>query len=85
MKRAGRLHARLDRLMPPSARVGRILTIFPEDWSPEAQEAYDQASLMGDMEQQAAIILQETGETVNFDDGSLVKLIEVRTLDYGPV
>ena len=59
--RVERLHARLDRLMPPSTRVRQLLTIFPEDWSQEAQDAYDQASLVGDTEQQAAIILQETG------------------------
>ncbi len=61
------------------------MVIFPENWTPAAQEAYDQASLMGDSDRQAAIILQETEEVVNFDDGSLVKLIEVRTADYAPV
>lgn len=81
--RARRLHARLDKLMPP-ARLGRIVTIFPETWPAEAHLAYDEASLAGDIEHQAAIILQETGEAVNFDDGSLIKLIEIRTADYGP-
>ncbi len=83
MMRAGRLHARLDKLMPP-ARLGRIVTIFPEVWSAEAQAAYDQASLAGDTERRATIILQETGQVVNFGDGSLIKLIEIRTADYGP-
>ncbi len=81
--RAGRLHARLDKLLP-SARLGRIVTIFPEDWSAEAQVTYVEAVLTGDTERQAAIILQETGEVVHFGDRSLIKLIEIRTADYGP-
>lgn len=81
--RAGRLHARLDKLMPRTKR-GRIVTIFPEEWSAEAQVNYDEAVLTGDTERQAAIILQETGEAVDFADGSVVKVIEVRTASYGP-
>ncbi len=81
--RTGRLHARLDKLMPP-AKLGRIVTIFPEDWPAEVQVAYNQASLAGDPERQAAIILQQTGEIVNFSDGSVIKLIEIRTADYRP-
>lgn len=81
--RAGRLHARLDKLMPP-LKLGRIVTIFPEDWPVKAQEAYDEASLAGDTERHAMIILQETGEVVNFDDGSVVKVLEIRPADYGP-
>jgi hypothetical protein len=81
--RTGRLHARLDKLMPPP-KLGRIVTIFPEDWSPDAQTAYDRASLMGDTERQAAIILREAGEVVNFDDGSVIKVIEIRERVDGP-
>jgi hypothetical protein len=81
--RGGRLHARLDKLMPPT-RLGPIVTIFPEDWSTEAQAGYDEATLAGDTDRRAAIILRETGEVVNFDDGSLIKLIEIRTAGYGP-
>lgn len=84
MARVGRLHARLDRLVPVSGRLRRIVTIFPEDWPPEAQNAYDQASLVGDTDRQAAIIRQQTGEAVNLDDGSRIKLIEMRTRDDGP-
>lgn len=81
--RAGRLHARLDKLTPRT-KLGRIVMIFPEDWSPEAQTAYDEASLAGEPERRAAIILQETGEVVDFDDGSVIKLIEIRPAGYGP-
>ncbi len=81
---SGRLHARLDKLMPRSTRRGRIVTIFPEDWSAEAQAAYAAAVLAGDTEQQDAIIVQETGEVVNVDDGSVIKVIEIRPADYGP-
>ncbi len=80
---ARRLHARLDKLMP-TVRPGRIVTIFPEDWSAEAQAGYDEATLAGDTGRQAALILQETGEIVNFGDGSVIKIIEIRTADYGP-
>jgi hypothetical protein len=62
---SGRLHARLDKLMPASVRRGRIVTIFPEDWSTEAQAAYDDALLAGDTDRQAAIIFQETDEVVD--------------------
>lgn len=82
--RSGRLHARLDRLAPP-ATLRRIVVIHPEDWSVDAQVAYDAAALAGDTERQEAIILQETGEVVNFGDGSVIKVIEIRTADYGPV
>lgn len=82
--RSGRLHARLDKLMPASIRRGRIVTIFPEDWSTEAQAAYDAAVLAGDTERQDAIIVQETGEVINVGDGSMVKVIEIRPADYGP-
>lgn len=42
--RRGRLHARLDRLVPPS-RLGRIVVIPPEDWLAEGHVAYDEASV----------------------------------------
>lgn len=80
--RTGRLHARLDKLTP-STRLGRIVMICPEDWSSEAQLAYDEASLAGDTDRRAAIIFQETGEVMNFGDGSVIKLIEVRPAGYG--
>ncbi len=81
---SGRLHARLDKLSPASRRRWRIVTIFPEDWSAEAQAAYAAAVLAGDTERQDAIIVQETGEVVNVDDGSVIKVIEIRPADYGP-
>jgi len=59
------------------------VVIFPESWSAAAQVAYDAAGLAGDTGRQAAIIAQETGEVVNFDDGSVIKVIEARALDYG--
>ncbi len=43
----GRLHARLDKLMPPPG-LGRIVVLFPENWPAKAQVAYDAASLAGD-------------------------------------
>lgn len=84
MMRAGRLHARLDKLMPPT-RLGRIVTILPEDWSAEAQAGYDEATLAGDTDRQAALILQETGEVVTFGDGSVIKVLEIRTTPCGAV
>lgn len=80
---SGRLHARLDKLLPASRRRGRIVTIFPDDWSAEAQAAHAAAVLAGDTERQDAIIFQETGEVVNVDDGSVVKVIEIRPADDG--
>lgn len=82
--RRGQLRARLDKLMLPAHKVGKIAVIFPDDWSDDAKAAYDAASVAGDTVQMAAIILQETGERVNFNDGSVIKVIEIRTLDYGP-
>jgi hypothetical protein len=82
--RQGRLQARLDKLILSTHKVGKIAMIFPDDWSAEAQTAYDAASGAGDTARMAAIILQETGEQVSFDDGSVIKVIEVRTLHYGP-
>lgn len=81
--RAVRLHARLDRLTPPPA-LGRIVVIFPESWSPDTQSAYDVASLAGDTTRQAAVILRETGEVVDFGDGSVIRVIEIRERVDGP-
>lgn len=81
--RTGRLHARLDRLAPPPV-LGRIVVVFPESWSAAAQAAYDAAGLAGDTGRQAVIIAQETGDVVNFDDGSVITVIEIRERVDGP-
>lgn len=80
---SGRLHARLDKLSPASRRRWRIVTIFPEDWSAEAQAAYAAAVLAGDTDWQDAIIVQKTGEPVELGDGAGIRVIEIRTTPNG--
>jgi exosome complex RNA-binding protein Rrp4 len=81
--RRGWLRARLDNLLLPTRKVGTIVTIFPDTWPKDVQAAYDAAALAEDRARMAAIIVQETGEKVDVEDGALLKVIEVRTLDGG--
>lgn len=81
--RIGRLHARLDRLtLPPGP--GRIMVIYPDSWSAEAQVAYDAACLARDTERQAVVIVRETGEAVEPCDESVITVIEIRVRVDGP-
>lgn len=82
--RAGRLHARLDRLTLTSKKLARLITIFPEEWSPETQAAYDAAVRAGDTARQDGIIFQATGESVDVVDGAVIQVIEIRPVRGGP-
>jgi hypothetical protein len=82
--RQGRLQARLDKLMLSPRRLGKMVTIFPDDWPADVQAAYDAASLADDTARMAAIIFGQTGQPVVFDDTLVPDVIEIRTLEYGP-
>ncbi len=58
-------------------RLGTMVTIFPDDWSEGAQAAYDVASLAGDTSHMAAIIREQTGQQVIFDDTPVPNVIEI--------
>lgn len=83
--RQGRLQARLDKLKLSTRCLGTMVTIFPDDWPADAQAAYDTASVADDTSQMAVIIREQTRQQVIFDDTSVPNVIEIRTLEYGPI
>lgn len=83
--RSRRLHHRLEaigRSHPPLVR--RLLTISPEDWPAEALTAWDRACEVNDWEMQAALIQQQTGESVRLNGEPPPHIIELRTAPDGP-
>lgn len=63
-------------------RLGTMVTIFPDDWSEDAQATYDATSLADVTARMAAIVLEQMGQQVVFDDTPVPDVIEVRTVDY---
>ena len=69
--------------------LGRIVIIYPDDWSPADQSAYTEAKELGDTLTQADTIERCTGERPMFPPGGWRSgmppvLIEVRTRPDGP-
>ncbi len=69
--------------------VGRIVIIYPDDWSPADQVAYDAARDRGDRGTQADIVERRTGNRPVFPPGGWKPrmppvVIEIRTRPDGP-
>ena len=69
--------------------VGRIVIIYPDDWSQADQTAYAAAQDLGDTMTQADIVERCTGERPIFPKGGWglgmpPVLIEIRTRSDGP-
>lgn len=80
---------RVRRARGTTQMVGRIVIIYPDDWTVRDQMAYEAARDIGDRMTQADIVEQWTGERPVFPVGGWrpgmpPAVIEVRTRPDGP-